>query len=205
MSDTVVGAARSHWIPREAEMEAIGFVVAIVALGVLAMRFGRDSREGFRSKEQELAASGVTWCELTHEPSVPSAVLAVGDEPPGKRRAGKEPYPTLAFIERALGHTGPVLTTAPNASSLEPRALALVSDYWSDSVWRTGVVPEAAYRRVLAELAPDVLLVWVNAGPLPDVVEPRGRIRAEPAVADDTTAQTGHAAFGEIAVSGTAA
>src|SRR5215218_9842926 len=192
MSDAVVGVTRSHWILREAEMEAIGFVVAIVALGALAMRFGQDSRVGFRSKEHELAASGMTWSDLTREPSLPTAVPAVGDERPGKRRAGKEPYPTLAFIERALGHAGPVLTRAPNASALEPRARALVSDHWSDSVWTTGIVPEAAFRRVLAELAPDVLLAWVDSGPLPDVVEMRGRIRAEPAVADDTTAQTGH-------------
>ena len=186
-------------------MEAIGFVVAIVALGALAMRFGRDSREGFRSKEHELAAYGVTWCDLTHEPSSPSAVPVVGDEPTGERRDGKEPYPTLAFIERALGDAGPVLTTAPNASALESRARALVSELWSDSVWTTGIVPEAAFRRVLAELAPDVLLAWVDAGPLPGVVELRGRIRPESAVADDTTDQPGRAASGEIAALSTAA
>jgi hypothetical protein len=180
-------------------MEAIGFVVAIVVLGALAMRFGQDSREGFRSREHELAACGVTWRDLTHEPALPSAVPAVGDEPPGECRAGQEPYPTLAFIERALGHAGRVLTTAPNAAALELRARALVADHWSDSVWTTGVVPEAAFRRVLAELAPDALLARVDAGLLPGAVELTGRIRAEPAVAEDTADETGCVRSGDIA------
>jgi hypothetical protein len=131
-------------------MEAIGFVVALAILGLLAARFGRDSRQGLRSKEHELAAYGVTWADLGHGP------------------AGTEAYPTLAFIEGALGQGTRVLTTAPDAPALEVRARALAAEYWSEAVWTTGVVPAAAFRRVLAELAPQVLAAGSEAGSRPE-------------------------------------
>lgn len=36
----------------------------LLALWVLAIRYGYDSRDGIRSKEQELAAYGVSWRDL---------------------------------------------------------------------------------------------------------------------------------------------
>ena len=48
-------------------MEAIVAVAALVALGVLALRFGVDSRDGFRGKDQELASYGVSWSDLTRD------------------------------------------------------------------------------------------------------------------------------------------
>ena len=175
-------------------MEAIGFVVALAILGLLAVRFGPDRREGFRSKGHALAARGVTRRDLACEPSAPSSVPAAGDEPLRDSPVGTEPYPTLAFIERALGHAARVLTAATDAAALERRARALVADHWSDAVWTTGVVPEAAFRRVLADLAPDVLRAWGDPGPTPDVVEVMGRVWGEPAVADGATLRTGRAA-----------
>src|SRR5262245_121555 len=72
------------------------------------------------------------------------------------------PYPTLAFIERALAAPAGVLSGAPDADRLERRARALAAEYWSDTVWLTGVVPEAAFRRVLGELAPALAEVTVR-------------------------------------------
>jgi hypothetical protein len=44
-------------------MEAIILVALLVALGLLATRYGHDSRAHLRSREDELAASGYTWGE----------------------------------------------------------------------------------------------------------------------------------------------
>jgi hypothetical protein len=168
-------------------MEAIGFVMAIVAPGVLALRFGQDSRDGFRSKEHELAADGATWRDLTRDRSTtaaPFAVPAAGDEPPGERPVGTERYPTLVFIERALGPAARALTTAPDARALEVRARELVAEHWSDSVWTTGIVSEAAFRRVLAELAPNVVDANVDVSSLPDIIALVDRARLETAVAE---------------------
>src|SRR5215207_9937677 len=137
-------------------MELIGFVVALAVLGILAARFGQDSRDGLRSEESVLATWGVSSCDLDPEP--PGATSALG-----------EPYPTLAFIERAIGGAGSVLTGSPHAPALEARARELTRECWSDSVWTTGAVSEAAFRRVLSELAPDLLRVWVAAEPVPDI------------------------------------
>ena len=60
-------------------MEAIAIVLALVALGMLSMRFGYDSRGGARSKEEELASLGMTWGKVAAPPSLsrqPSRPLA---------------------------------------------------------------------------------------------------------------------------------
>ncbi|MBA2446444.1 MAG: hypothetical protein H0V51_00270 [Chloroflexi bacterium] len=45
-------------------MLTIGGVI-LLALWILAVRYGYDSRDGVRSKEQDLAAYGVSWRDLT--------------------------------------------------------------------------------------------------------------------------------------------
>ena len=45
-------------------------ILALVALGVLAIRYGADSRDGAWSKEQELASYGFASSEPAPEPSV---------------------------------------------------------------------------------------------------------------------------------------
>ena len=44
-------------------MEAIVAVAVLAVVGVLAVRFGADSRDGLGSKDRELATNGVTWAE----------------------------------------------------------------------------------------------------------------------------------------------
>ena len=44
-------------------MEAIVAVALLAVVGVLAVRFGADSRDGLGSKDRELATHGVTWAE----------------------------------------------------------------------------------------------------------------------------------------------
>jgi hypothetical protein len=46
---------------RTAPMELVLALGALCALGLLAARWGVDSRETLHSKEQELAALGLTW------------------------------------------------------------------------------------------------------------------------------------------------
>jgi hypothetical protein len=120
-------------------MEAIGFVLGFLALGLLALRFGKDSREGLRSPEQDLAARGMNWADLATDQRSPI------------RQAAS--LPTLSFIERALASPG-ALTARPDGASLEVRARVLTAAYWSDLGWITGIVPEPAFRRVLDELDP---------------------------------------------------
>lgn len=120
-------------------MEVFFAFTALVVFAIVALRFGRDSREGFRSSEHELAGYGVTWDDLGPSDFVPVV---------------RPPYPTLAFIERALGGSPGPLTFAANAAALEVRARELVAEYWSDTVWTTGIVPQRALERVVAELAP---------------------------------------------------
>jgi hypothetical protein len=42
-------------------MEILGLIVGLCGLGVLAMRFGRDSRATLHSDEQRLAILGLAW------------------------------------------------------------------------------------------------------------------------------------------------
>ena len=49
-------------------MEVLVTIAALAAFAWLAARFGHDSRDGFRSKEQSLASYGVTWTR-THAPT----------------------------------------------------------------------------------------------------------------------------------------
>lgn len=42
-------------------MDLVVLVVALCALGLLAIRFGRDSRDLLRTKEHELEARGYRW------------------------------------------------------------------------------------------------------------------------------------------------
>jgi hypothetical protein len=138
-------------------MEAIVIVGGFVALALLALRFGRDSRPGVRSPEQILATHGVRWSDLTL------------DQPTSPRPTAARSYPTLAFVEQAMSAPG-ALTARPDAAGLEIRARALTGAYWSDLVWVTGVVPEAALRVVLSRLDPSLVDAPVRAVERPVVV-----------------------------------
>lgn len=61
-------------------------------------------------------------------------------------------YPTLEFIDRALGTYSRGFAESPNATLMEQRARQLADEYWSEMVWLTGRVPEAAFRAVCSAL-----------------------------------------------------
>jgi hypothetical protein len=42
-------------------VELLVIVFALCVLGMLAARFGHDSRDGLRSPEEEAAATGMIW------------------------------------------------------------------------------------------------------------------------------------------------
>jgi hypothetical protein len=46
---------------KESAMELIAAVVILALLGILAQRFGYDSRDGMHSKEHDLARIGLKW------------------------------------------------------------------------------------------------------------------------------------------------
>lgn len=62
------------------------------------------------------------------------------------------PYRTLALIDRACGDQDWRFADQPNAAHLERVARALADEYWSETAWLTGVVPDAAFRTVCAAL-----------------------------------------------------
>ena len=53
-------------------MELLLAIVAIAALGPLALRFGQDSRGRLRSREDQAARWGMTWD--AHSPTAPHSV-----------------------------------------------------------------------------------------------------------------------------------
>lgn len=57
-------------------MIALVAIALLAALWVLMVRHGHDSRDGLRSKEQDLASYGVTW----HEPADPWALPLLAHE-----------------------------------------------------------------------------------------------------------------------------
>jgi hypothetical protein len=115
-------------------MELIaGFILSLIVVGLLASRFGYDSRELFTSPEHRRADLGFARPEAQPSPARPA-------------------YPTLALLDRALGPAGPAFATDPMASYLEPIARQIADEYWSDAVWTTGAVPEAALHRVVEML-----------------------------------------------------
>lgn len=54
-------------------MEAIMALVLLIALGGASLRWRYDSRESIHSKEQELAAYGVSWRDLRNPPDATEA------------------------------------------------------------------------------------------------------------------------------------
>jgi len=128
-------------------MDIVVSLAALLTIGVLALRFGRDGR--VRSQEHERAALGVTGTDLEPGRGAPATGHA--------NSSVRADYPTLAFLESALGQPHGALTGAADADRLEAQVRALTAEYWGDAVWTTGAVSVAAFDRVLAELAPCLL------------------------------------------------
>ncbi len=53
-----------------------------------------------------------------------------------------EHYPTLALIDRVLGNCSRPFSATVDGQVLESCARDLVADYWSDTVWSTGMASE---------------------------------------------------------------
>ena len=51
-----------------------------------------------------------------------------------------ERFPTLTFIDRAVGGHQSALANDPAAADLERLARVLTAEYWSETVWLTGQV-----------------------------------------------------------------
>jgi hypothetical protein len=159
------GTAPRRWAPA---------VLAPVRLAASALgRLGalvQDSREILRSKEQELAALGVTWTtDPAHERELAEELRAGL-----ARRAASAPrYPTLAAIDRALDGARPRFAAAANAAHLEARARELTKEYWSESAWLTGRVPAAAFGCVCAALESERIPAAEPAAP-PQLTELAG-------------------------------
>lgn len=129
-------------------MELILAVAALAVLGVLALRFGVDSRPGFESSERTLAGRGVardTTPRDTTRHSEPTILISPVP-------AATEPYPTLRVIDAARGEGIPPLAEDPNAAQLELRARELTDEYWSETAWLTGHVPHMSFEKVAAAL-----------------------------------------------------
>jgi hypothetical protein len=81
-------------------MELLVVFGAFIALAVLALRFGQDSRDGIRSQEEILALRGVRWDRMAeHSPAEPISVM------PGVRARGlaRSCYAAIAHGLRSLG------------------------------------------------------------------------------------------------------
>ena len=180
-------------------MEAIVFVIVLAALGLLAARFGADSRDGLVSEEHHLAAHGVTWPErldarhLTSdvpvryasrgpEPDRPTPFRAGGAVPISAAPGSPHRFPTLVTIERASGDAAGAFSASAHAARLEQRAQDLVDALWSDTVWVTGLVSETALRRVRDALEREKIALeramTVLSPPLPFVADADARASA---------------------------
>ncbi len=80
-------------------MEAIVAVALLAVVGLLAVRFGADSRDRLVSNERVLAAHGMTWVELVDGPPLARDLPAAGRDP----EAGPTlPHP-LGSVDAVLG------------------------------------------------------------------------------------------------------
>ena len=66
-------------------------VIGLVAVWVLAVRYGHDSRDGARSKEQDLASYGVVWDDLIDPQALPFLARERHAELLDHRRVPTEP------------------------------------------------------------------------------------------------------------------
>ena len=145
-------------------MEALIIVVALISLGMLAMRFGADSRPSIQSEEHRLAVGGMVWDAMSRPASVadPQPASNTMDEPMLRRWSGRarspsagdpaSPFPTLAAIDLARGSDQPAFATGPNAALLEDHARQVIDQSWSERVWLTGLVNEARFNELCNQL-----------------------------------------------------
>jgi hypothetical protein len=147
-------------------MEALIPVVALVTLGLLALRPGTRSRLTRTSNELRLARPG-----MMREPAAGNASPVVTDPAttevqadlgvshlvwtPVPAGAPASPYPTLLALDRAREPGHAAFATGPDAAFLEQRARHLIDRHWSERVWMTGFVDRARFDRLCDTLEHD--------------------------------------------------
>lgn len=146
-------------------MEALIVIVALISLGMLAVRFGADSRTSIQSEEHRLAAGGMVWDAMVRPAPVADSQAASTTvaEPmraqvvwgpalatsPG---SASSPVPTLVAIDLARGSDQPAFATDPNAALLEVHARQVIDRSWSERVWITGLIDEARFNDLCNQL-----------------------------------------------------
>jgi hypothetical protein len=134
-------------------MELSLFILALIALALLAQRFGVDSRPGYAAIGHDLA-----WTQpaairkpVSRTPAARArrAHLA-GAGIPVRSPSGIAPepstlddaYPLLGALDRAAGPGAAPLARDRCAARLERTARALTDQRWSEHVWLTGLVDQ---------------------------------------------------------------
>jgi hypothetical protein len=146
-------------------VEALIVVVALISLGMLAMRFGADSRPSIHSEEHRLAVGGMVWDAMSRPEPVADRLPAstIKDEPmtaqvvlvlpPAVSAANSaSPFPILAAIDLVRGPDQPAFAADPNATLLEELARQVIDQSWSERVWLTGLVDEARFNALCNQL-----------------------------------------------------
>ena len=144
-------------------MEALIIVGVLIFLGMLAMRFGADSRPSIQSEEHRLAVGNMVWDAMSRPVADPQPASNITDQamttqvvwvlPLGVSAAdAASPFPTLAAIDLARGPDQPAFATGPNAALLEELARQVIDQSWSERVWLTGLVDEARFNELCNQL-----------------------------------------------------
>lgn len=146
-------------------MEALIPIVVLVLVGLLALRFGADSRPTIHSAEHRLAATGMVWEAETHPtgPTVDTAAMSLAsDQSPVRVLVRSAPsrnqpsaYPTLHALDGARGPGHRAFATDPDAAALEDRARLPIDRHWSEHVWLTGLIDQARLDLVCTVLEHD--------------------------------------------------
>jgi hypothetical protein len=110
-------------------MVAIVALLVFLAVCLLALRYGYDSRDGFRSKEEELARLGVSWDDLADPQFIPffarerrQQLLAEG------RKATLAGQAASGSVRAALARRLYALADRVDAGAVEARAARVQRD-----------------------------------------------------------------------------
>ena len=101
-------------------MTELFVVVGLVAVWVLAVRYGHDSRDVARSKEQDLASYGVVWDQLVDPQALPLLARErqaelLADRHVAAGPAGEPGSPLRARLARRLRSLADRLEPDPSA------------------------------------------------------------------------------------------
>lgn len=154
-------------------MEALVAFGSLILFAYLGFRFGYDSRDGVVSSEHGLARLGMRWEKAARPaPGAGTGPAETRSAPivtlrPQVATHDRCIFPTLAVIDEARGAGVAPFGSDPHAARLERRARELVAEYWSDSVWFTGLVPGTSFATVCAALEQERASIRGTVHPFP--------------------------------------